>query len=251
MSRGDSYGLGGGSSYFNDVTGTNDYERQSWRDSNNGGKAAGDWTGNTNARLEAERDAFQGATWSGSSSQPSALQLAQSMVGPGASGQSTGASASVGGGVGSAVVGSAPQVAKAAAKGSLTIPGVGKAPLTQGVKDTATGGYAGVEWLPNPWFSDVEEFWEPRMGEPGEWLGGIVNIGADIPYNTGRFLDFATGTDIVSGSRPDKRVALDDMLSGPGVLTQVGGAFGRQFGTWDRQIHEVVGGGKPYVGGGF
>lgn len=64
-------------SWFNDVTGTSDYERQSWRDSYNGGRAAGDITGNVNAQLERERDAFQGATWSGSSTQPSGIQLAQ------------------------------------------------------------------------------------------------------------------------------------------------------------------------------
>lgn len=66
------------SEWFDKVTGSNDYERQSWRDSSNGGRAAGDWTGNINARLDYERAVYQGATWSGSSSQPSALQLAQS-----------------------------------------------------------------------------------------------------------------------------------------------------------------------------
>lgn len=55
-------------------------EQQSWRDSYNGGQAAGDWTGNTNARLDSERDRF-GTTWSGSSSEPSALELARSFVG--------------------------------------------------------------------------------------------------------------------------------------------------------------------------
>lgn len=70
-------------SWFDEVTGSNERERQSWRDSYNGGRAAGDWTGNTNARLDSERDRFQGATWSGSSSQPSALELARSMVGRG------------------------------------------------------------------------------------------------------------------------------------------------------------------------
>ncbi|QCS37263.1 hypothetical protein [Tortoise microvirus 77] len=64
-------------SWYDKVTGTNDYERQSWRDSYNGGRAAGDLTGNVNRQLDRERDAFQGATWSGSSTQPSAVELAQ------------------------------------------------------------------------------------------------------------------------------------------------------------------------------
>lgn len=57
-----------------------EYEQQSWRDYYNNGMAAGDWTGNHNARIAAERAAF-GTTWSGSSSQPSALQLAQAGFG--------------------------------------------------------------------------------------------------------------------------------------------------------------------------
>lgn len=41
----------------------------------------------------------------------------------------------------------------------------------------------------NPWFSDVGTFWEQRYGEPGEWIGGIVNIGADVIYNSQRAVD--------------------------------------------------------------
>lgn len=98
-------------SWFDQVTGSNEYERQSWRDSFNGGMAAGDWTGNTNARLAAERDAFQGATWSGSSTQPSALQLAKSMVGTGpALGAVASGHGSSGTGPGNGVVATAPTV---------------------------------------------------------------------------------------------------------------------------------------------
>lgn len=64
-------------SRFDEITGNSEYQRQSWRDSYNGGKAAGDWSGGVNDRLDRERSDFQGATWSGSSSQPSALQWAQ------------------------------------------------------------------------------------------------------------------------------------------------------------------------------
>jgi hypothetical protein len=71
-------------SWFNQVTNTNDFERQSWRDSYNSGRAAGDLTGNVNRRLDAERAAFQGATWSGSSTRYSALELAQRSHGVGA-----------------------------------------------------------------------------------------------------------------------------------------------------------------------
>lgn len=62
-------------------------------------------------------------------------------------------------------------------------PFVGPAPLTPGKKDKATGGYAGFEIHPNPYFSNVEDFWETRYGEPGEWIGGILNVGADLIYN--------------------------------------------------------------------
>lgn len=95
------------------------YEQQSWRDSYNGGNAAGDWTGNHNARLESERDRFQGATWSGSSSQPSALELARSFVGSGQSGGTNGRGAT-GTGAGNAAV---RQVAPRS--GSLTFSGTG------------------------------------------------------------------------------------------------------------------------------
>lgn len=69
-------------SQFDRITGTNEYQRQSWRDSYNSGRAAGDWTGGVNARLDDERSRFQGATEGGSSTQPSGLQLAQ-MIGAG------------------------------------------------------------------------------------------------------------------------------------------------------------------------
>lgn len=98
------------------------------------------------------------------------------MVGPGVAAVTSGTGA-IGTGPGNAAVARVPQ----SGGGSLTFSGPG--PLTPKVKDAATGGYAGVEVKPNPWFSDVENWWEPRYGEPGEWLGGIVNIGADAVFN--------------------------------------------------------------------
>lgn len=64
-------------SWFNSIAhgGTSDFERQSWRDSYNDGRAAGDITGNINRQLDAERDQY-GATVSGSSSEPAAWQVA-------------------------------------------------------------------------------------------------------------------------------------------------------------------------------
>lgn len=231
-------------SWFDEVTGTNDYERQSWRDNFNGGRAAGDLTGATNARLQAERDAFQGTTWSGSSSQPSALELARSMLGPGNQSVRVG-QGSTGGGAGNEVVTQGPVKPgkPAGGKGAgsrLTITG----PLKPGFKDTATGGYAGVKFEPNPWFSDVEEWWEPRYGEPGEWLGGIVNIVSDGAFNSARFVDHATGSRIVTGERGSPAPP-------SGGFPAVRDAFERQFNLWDRQLHETFSPSRPYVGGGF
>lgn len=70
-------------------------------------------------------------------------------------------------------------------------PFAGTPPLTPGKKDKATGGHAGFEIHPNPWFSNVEDFWETRYGEPGEWLGGGINIGADLVYNLPGVIDAA------------------------------------------------------------
>lgn len=193
-------GAGSRGDYFESVTGRSEYERQSWRDSYNGGLAAGDITGNINERLDQERSDFQGATWSGSSSQPSALQWAQ-MGGGVASGHvsTPGGAASAGpgnSGAASASTGGKPVAGPgsggATTKGGSLTMGPGKPPLSTKIKETATGGHVGFEWHPNPWFSDVQEFWEPRMGEPGEWLGGIANVVVDTAYNSHRFLEHVT-----------------------------------------------------------
>jgi hypothetical protein len=228
-------------SYFNDVTGTSDFERQSWRDSYNGGRAAGDITGNVNRQLDRERDAF-GTTWSGSSSQYSALELAQRGGGGGSVGNPlAGQGGKAGGsGPGAGVVsygGASPggagpgnaAVAQRPGGGSLTLGG----PLSTKIKMTATGGYAGIPVLPNPFFSDVENWWEPRYGEPGEWLGGIANIAADGVWAAGRFADWGFNTDTVSNKRRDGQ-ALNDwtkaQLAGPGSLPGIAASVG----DWDR-----------------
>lgn len=185
-------------SWFNDVTGSNDYERQSWRDSYNGGRAAGDLTGNVNARLDQERRDYQGATWSGSSSEYSALELARvvgspqaqqtASAGPGVSGAVTGASGQITSGPGASAVSRSAATAGpgASPKKRDTLILLPEAPLENGAKLKATDGYAGVRFEANPWFSDVENWGEPRYGEPGEWLGGILNIIADGGWNVGR-----------------------------------------------------------------
>lgn len=128
--------------WFDKVTGRSEYERQSWRDSYNGGRAAGDLTGNVNARLDSERDRFQGATWSGSSSQPSALEVAQrgggramldfymASNGPGPSGVASGRVTTAGPGV--------PSVVSPASQAPLA--GAGPAPQVKALEAIGPGG---------------------------------------------------------------------------------------------------------------
>lgn len=150
-------------SWFNEVTGSNDFERQSWRDNFNGGAAAGDWTGNTNARLDAERDAF-GTTWSGSSSEPSALELARSFVGrDGARGSGLGVVTSGGGSSGAgtgnrSVAVGAPQDAGSGA-GRRVVVGGGDGPSK--VTSVFTGGN---EYPIDRGWSDAADA-EDRWGE--------------------------------------------------------------------------------------
>lgn len=65
-----------------------------------------------------------------------------------------------------------------------------KGPLKTKLKPEVTRLMIGGDWfLPNPWFSNAEE-WEARGGEPGDWLGGAITIGADVVYNTHRLGDY-------------------------------------------------------------
>lgn len=211
---------------FAELTGRSDYERQSWRDSYHGGKPAGDWSGGVAARLEWERATY-GATVSGSSREYSASELwqirasgdtgaiardkserraSQQGRAPASAGPGNPTVAAVshkgphpvptgGAGVGGvasgapgAITGPGAPVAKTGPKGGSLIT-FGTPPLKQKVKDSATGGHVGLPVHANPWFSDVEEFWEPRYGEPGEWAGGFVNMFADLVYGTAGHAD--------------------------------------------------------------
>lgn len=181
-------------SWFNEVTGTNDYERQSWRDSYNGGRAAGDLTGATNARLDSERERFQGATWSGSSSQYSALELAQSGGGAGHGGGNGGASGGVVGPA-SEVVTQGPVVPGRPAGGNgagsrLTISG----PFTPTEADEVTQfRVGGVIMRPHRSTSNMEEV-ETRWGDAEflspAWFASWAIAGMDVSHNVGLGLGF-------------------------------------------------------------
>lgn len=219
-----------------------EYSQQSWRDNFNGGAAAGDWTGNVNARLEAERAAFQGATWSGSSSQPSALELAQAMAGPGQQIVSTGvgAAASSGPGVPDVVAGPATGTVGSGPGSRIAVTGTGPLipKMASQITEFMIGGWT---MQPNPFSSNAAEV-EDRWGD-AEFLspGWFANWGiaiSDMGYNA-------------TGGKGGDRKALDEAVSKPGALEPVLDAFGRQGQLWDRQLHEVFGGGTPYVGGSF
>lgn len=210
------------SAWFDSVTGTNDYERQSYRDSYNGGQAAGDWTGNVNKNLDAQRDAFQGATWSGSSTQPSAIQLAQSVpqhvapaapqgqwVSTGMRGQKVWVAAPVTAGPGAvgAVNASNVPTRGAGAAGWSNAPsatGVGPSapvvvsdlgPLTPTLETKNTQLLiGGVAIFPNPGTSDASEI-ENMMGEgdtplePAFWVKQAA-AASHISYNMPRLFDY-------------------------------------------------------------
>lgn len=165
-------------SWFDQVTGQNEYQRQSWRDSFNGGRAAGDLTGNVNRRLDAERRAFQGSTWGGSSTQPSALERARTM-GPGARrvGNSNGAGTGVG-------------VDQVATPGRVVTvgPGVGVVrgaawngwQLPVNKPDPVTPVYVGgLRLEPDRGWSDGGVA-EQRYGEFGGSIIGLGVLGADV-----------------------------------------------------------------------
>lgn len=78
------------SEWFDSVTGSNDYERQSARDSYNGGRAYGDWSGGVNARLDRERAQNSGYTVSGSSREMSAGQAYRASLDRGGGGMGAG-----------------------------------------------------------------------------------------------------------------------------------------------------------------
>lgn len=204
-------------------------EQQSWRDSYNGGQAAGDWTGNTNARLDSERDRFQGATWSGSSSQPSALELARSFVGSGQSGGTNGRGPT-GTGAGHEAV-----VPRKSSGGNLTFSGTGAGagavlvgPLKAKTKDTNTGLVLGGSWFQaNPWWSDGADA-EDRWGELGGSAAGLIVMGADAVWNVGRLANWSkANAHLLNGASPSA-VNEPDPIYHDGWVSYDGR------GTWER-----------------
>lgn len=189
-SKAESKKAGGGAAayseptWFDTVTGTNDFERQSWRDNFNGGNAAGDFTGNVNARLERERSANYGATESGSSTQYSAAEVnamvhalpdrTQAEIRGAAQGlpqqavitNVTGAPA-IGGGTGLAV-------------GAFQGP-FGSA-VGYKIQDIAFGGF---DWRGAPHTSNAEDA-ETRYGDIGSAVYGIAAFGLDAGHNAAR-----------------------------------------------------------------
>lgn len=202
------------SDWFDSVTGSNDYERQSWRDSYNGGRAAGDWTGNNNRELDRQREETGGYTYSGSSSEYSAYEaLERGLIGNGSGNSSTKSGAVVTSGPGVAGAQTRPgEMGNAPVDPVLpapVVPGPGGArrqstilsPLTpmgpygprmqrEGTRLTPKMEMSVQEMLvdgyrinANPRTSNAEE-WEIRYAEPGEWVGGIVVMASDAWYNT-------------------------------------------------------------------
>nr|QJB21601.1 MAG: hypothetical protein [Microvirus sp.] len=180
-------------SWFDEVTGSNEYERQSWRDSFNGGRAAGDLTGNVNRRLDAERAAFQGATWSGSSTQPSALELARSLgaTGPAIGHVSTGGGSahSVGpgnGGVGNPAV-PGPGGSRVKVGSNLTLFPDERVLLDLNkpgkVTPLVAGGYPIIH---DRGWSDGGDY-EQRWGEFGGGLAGLGVMAADVASTVGHY----------------------------------------------------------------
>lgn len=221
-------------SWFNEVTGTNDYERQSWRDSYNGGRAAGDWTGNTNARLDAERDAFQGATWSGSSTQPSALELARSFVGP-TTVTGTSGTVGTGGGNGGAVTGGAGAVGTGAGAPNVTTGGVKPKPGEQpkipvfvpgfGPKTKVYGGTPrelgigfGLTWETPDDLSPAQD-WEDEVGDFWTVPAMAYNIAISTGHNAGRAGQAAHRALSEIGGAASKSVsdAASDWFNAPGT----------------------------------
>lgn len=172
------------SDWFDRVTGTNEYERQSWRDSYNDGKAAGDWTGATNQRLSEERDSFQGATWSGSSTEYSALEVAQLRgAAPDRAATAVGSLAS------GATTGGLPRTSYAApgrpsAASVLAVGGAGAFGNNMAKKpqDMVLGGFL---MQANPYYSNAEDG-EARGGEIYGEFTGLMAVGSDLGHNAAR-----------------------------------------------------------------
>lgn len=168
-SSGGGYDYGG--DYFESVTGNTREQREKWRENYNGGKAAGDLTGNVQ-RQHDERYAPQRAA----RERAEAAQRRPPMQGP-AAGQvhaPPGAPVTAGPGSPAAVKG---------VGGTLAI-GPGGAPPSKGplkpkLKSNVTKVIFGNEVHPNPWFSDYEDL-ETRYGEIVGNIAGLATLAADF-----------------------------------------------------------------------
>lgn len=191
------------SDWMQSVTGRTNAEHQAWRDNYNGGWAAGDWTGNVNAGIAWERAAAGEDNPEIRDRLPAGL-TPQMISGKATSNPNRGGGSSAGGSVGQGVSPSQSGAKAPTPTGARPTTGGGKitggsaSPVGQfpswdifqpAMKNTlerevTDGMVAGFEYYANPWFSDVEKYWEPRGGEPGEWIGGILNtVIADPAYN--------------------------------------------------------------------
>lgn len=155
-------------SRFDEITGTNEYQRQSWRDNYNGGRAAGDVTGNVNARIDSEREAFGGHTISGSSSDTgAALWLAQQLSGGSAVGAPSGTvgTAPVSSGPGNPVVTQGPVVPGRSPAGGGPGAPVSRGPLIPSLtKQITEFMLGGLTMRPHPGTSNMAEV-EDRWGD--------------------------------------------------------------------------------------
>lgn len=208
-----------------------DTTRQAWRDNYNGGRAAGDFAGvYSNHGGSSDHSVSSGQTAGDSDKQGGASASVQRVVasvptaGPGAPAVATSRSVPTRGpGAFAFGVGPVSHVAVS------DLP-----PLDMGYKDSGTELMLGGDWWKgNPWWSDGEEF-EARYAEPGEWLGGLLVIGADLLFNVGRAVDAVTGSRITDPSR-DVQFNVEELASRPGALPQLqgwleetGNAFARE-----------------------
>lgn len=184
-SSGGGYDYGG--TYFDTVTNSNDFRRQSWRDNYNDGKAAGDLTGNVNRRLDAERDASGGATESGSSTRYSARELAQLRAAAPAAPKAAVAAIATG-----VPQSPAHAAATATAKGSVVASLMAGAPhggagafgstLAYKPMDMAIGG---GDFRANPYYSNAEDV-ETRWSDVGSAIYTPFVMGADLGHNAAR-----------------------------------------------------------------
>lgn len=219
-------------SYFESVTGTSDWERQSWRDNFNGGAAAGDWTGGNNARLAAERAANHGATSTGSSTQYSAAEMQARMARLPASVQAAmrGASPEA---VQQYLVATAQGTTVGGAKPTGAVTGVFAGPygntLAYKPMDLALGG---ADWRAHPFWSNAEDV-ETRHGDVGSALYAPFSIAADLGHNAARMY---FGADYLKLAPSDRMSILgNDIQAAVKRTAEAAGtsALGAMFGGFD------------------